>query len=61
MKITEDQLNTFAKLIVTKILGNNGLARSTFNDFYPEAYEELLRYRADMEEAVKRVIKKVNL
>jgi len=48
---------TVAKKIVTEIL-DKGFAVSTFRDNYPEAYDELTRYRADMEADVVKVLKR---
>ena len=48
---------TVAKKIVKEIL-DKGFAVSTFRDNYPEAYDELTHYRADMEADVVRVLRR---
>ena len=48
---------TVEQKIITEIL-DKGLADSTFREFYPKAYDELLCYRADLETSVTRILKK---
>lgn len=45
-----------ARNIVKEIL-DHGLADSTWRDKFPEAYEELVRFRKDMERSVSNKIK----
>lgn len=57
-KIRENQVvKTMYEEIVSEIL-DTGLGWSTFRDNYPEAYNNLLYYRRDMEESVKKVLEK---
>ena len=48
---------TVAKNIVTEIL-DRGLADSTFRDKHPDAYDELLEYRADLEASAIKILKR---
>lgn len=48
---------TVEQKIITEIL-DKGLADSTFREKFPEAYEELLFYREDLEASVTRILKK---
>ena len=48
---------TTEEKVVNAIL-DKGLADSTFREKFPEAYEELLWYREDLEESVRRVIRR---
>lgn len=58
MNLTKAQFDTFARLVIVEVL-DVGLKGSTFKDLYPEAYNELHQYRADMEQSVKHVLKRV--
>lgn len=51
-------MSTTAKKIVNALL-DKGLAKSTFRDLYPAAYDELLSYRDDMEADVTTILKRV--
>ncbi len=51
---------TIEQKIVSEIL-DKGLAKSTFRDNYPKAYDELLCYRVDLELSVCRILKKHKL
>jgi len=51
---------TIEQKVISEIL-DKGLADSTFRDNYPEAYDELLHYREDLEASVFRILKKHKL
>ena len=46
---------TIAEEVVKEIL-DEGLADSTFRECHPEAYKDLLEYRADLEGSVVAVL-----
>ena len=48
---------TIEQKIISEIL-DKGLADSTFRDNFPKAYDELLRYRVDLELSVSKTVKK---
>jgi hypothetical protein len=48
---------SLAKKIVQEIL-DKGLAVSTWRDVYPDAYENLLEYRADLEESAVKILRR---
>lgn len=48
---------TIEQKIISDIL-DKGLAESTFRELHPEAYDELLCYRTDLELSVYKTLKK---
>lgn len=52
------QAEKIANRVVNDIL-DKGLAKSTWRDKFPEAYETLLEYRVDMVDSVQPIIKKM--
>jgi hypothetical protein len=55
-----DEIREVSKKIAAKIL-DHGLAHSTWAHNYPEAYQDLLRYRADVELSAEVILLKSSL
>lgn len=57
VEVTRDNLYAIAKKVIAEVI-DKGMQRSTFRELFPEAFNELLVYRPDMERDVVRVLKR---